>query len=495
MKLFNPKSPIFSSGNEPVRMESEAICLEVDGTIPAELVGSYYRLTADPQFPTRLRPVLVEFDGHVGAFHFRGNGEVDYVGRWVRTERFLAERKARRALFGTYRNRFTDEPGVEGVDRTTANTAFLFHHGRFCALKEDGLPYELDPETLETLGRYDFDGQITSRTFCAHPKVDPETGELITFGSQAKGEGSTDIAYYVFDKDGRKTVERWFEAPYASIVHDMAITKNWVIVPVMPATVDLERMKKGGATYWWEPEKGNHIAVFRRDGTGDVRWFTTTASYAFHVVNAFEEGDRILVDLMDAAEFPMWWPRPEQVEKMRSGEMARDDYVAQLTRWTIDLTRNSDGIERELLHPWEGEMPRIDDRVTGLPYRYATYGVDDPGHPIAHNLAELGVNHNSVGWWDGQTRTLTSWWTGPDSSVGEPIFVPRAADAPEGDGYLIATVQRLAERRSEVVVIDTRDVAAGPVARIHAPHRLKNAIHNAWIDRAWLDREPITAEA
>lgn len=483
MVMFNTRSPIFSGGNEPVRIESDALCLEVEGDIPEQLIGSYYRLSADPQFPTRLRPILVEFDGHVSAFHFRGNNEVDYVGRYVHTERFLAERKARRALFGTYRNKFHDDPSVEGVDRTTANTAFLHFDDRFFALKEDGLPYELHPETLETLGRCDFQGQITSKTFSAHPKIDPETGEMFAFGSQAKGEGSSDIAYFVFDKRGRKTVERWFQAPFASIVHDLAVTSEWVVLPVMPATVDLDRMRKGGATYVWEPEKGTHIAVFRRDGTGEVRWFETTASYAFHVVNSYQEGERLIVDVMDAPEFPMWWPSEKQLADLRSGKIQRDNFIPQLTRWTFDLAGDGRDIEREMLHPWEGEMPRIDDRVSMRPYRYAVYGVDNPEFPIAHNAAEVGVNHNSIGWWDHATRQLTSWYTGPNSSVGEPLFVPRSPDAPEGDGFVIATVQRLAERRSEVVILDTRAIESGPIARIHPPHRLKNGIHNAWIPR------------
>jgi len=483
VKPFNRNHPIFSGGNAPVRIEAEAHCLEVDGSIPSELVGSYYRIAADPQFPPRLKPLLVEADGHVTAFHVHSDGEVDFISRYVRTQRFELERKARRALFGTYRNRFTDDPSVAGADRTTANTAFLNHHGKFFALKEDGLPYELDPQTLKTLGRYDFGGSVTSASLCAHPKVDPRSGELLTFGSQAKGEGTADIAYYCFDRAGNKQVERWFQAPYSSIVHDVAITRDWVILPIMPATVDIERLRAGGATYWWTPEKGTHVAIFRRDGTGDVRWIKTAASFAFHVVNSYQDGSRLIVDLMDAPEFPMWWPRPDQTAALRSGAIKRDNFVAQLTRWTIDLSAGGEEIVRQILHPWEAEMPRIDDRFMGLPYRYALYGVDDPGYPIAHNLAELGVNHNSIAWWDHQNRALQTWYTGPHSCVGEPIFVPRSSDAAEGDGFILAVVQRLVEHRSELVILDSRDIGGGTIATIHAPHRLKNAIHNTWIDR------------
>jgi carotenoid cleavage dioxygenase-like enzyme len=483
LKRFNTNHPVYAGGNAPVRIEAEAICLDVAGRVPESLVGSYFRLTADPQFPSRLRPLLVESDGHVSVFHFHADGEVDFISRYVRTERFKLEREARRPLFGTYRNRFTDDPSVADADRTTANTAFLYHHEKFFALKEDGLPYEIDPQTLETLGRYDFGGSVTSASLCAHPKVDPQTGELLAFGSQAKGEGSNDIAYYRFDRSGNKLSERWFKAPFSSIVHDVAITEDWVVLPIMPATVDLERLRAGGATYWWTPERGSHLAVFRRDGSGEVRWFRTEARFAFHIANAFQQDSRLIIDMMDAPEFPMWWPRPEQAQALKSGAIKRDNFVAQLTRWTIDLEADENAISRELLHPWEAEMPRIDERFSGAPYRYAAYGVDDPAYPIAHNVAELGVNHNSVGWWDHLTRKLTTWYTGERSSVGEPIFVARSPDAAEGDGYLLAVVQRLSERRSELIILDTADIAAGPVATIHAPYRLKNAIHNAWLDR------------
>lgn len=483
MRKFDPNHPVFSGGNAPVRIESECRGLEYEGTIPETLVGTYYRLAADPQFPPKGRPLLVEADGHVSAFHFREGGVVDFVSRFVRTERFNLERRAGRALFGTYRNRFTDDDEVLEADRTTANTAFLLHHGKLLACKEDGLPYEIDPQTLETIGRYDFGGQVSSKSLTAHAKIDPRTGELITYGSQARGEGSTDIAYYVFDADGVKTVEKWFKAPIPTIVHDFAVTDNWVAIPVMPVVVEEERLKAGGATYWWRPEHGNHIAVFRRDGAGDVRWFQTDPSYAFHVINAFERGDDIIIDLMNAPEFPMWWPRPEQLKKLRSGEMTRDDFVAQLCRWTLNPDKPDAGIAWEVLHPWEAEMPRMDDRFAMQDYRYAVYGVDDPNHPIAHGLAEMGVNHNAIGWWDHKTRTLQSWYTGEDSSVGEPVFTPRTPDADEGDGYILAVVQRLKARTSELVILDSRNVTAGPVATIFAPHRLKCGIHNLWIDR------------
>jgi len=476
---FDQSNPIYGGANYPVRIESEVLDLEYEGRIPDALRGSLYRMTADPQFPPRIPPVVIEPDGLVNAFHFRGD-RVDFVSRYVRTERLMRERAAGRSLFGMYRNRFTDDPLVVGLDRTTANTAFAEYNGHFLAMKEDGLPYEIDPDTLETIGRFDFDGQVSSSCLTAHPKGDPATGEFFTYGSQARGEGSCDIAYYAFDATGHRTAERWFEAPFASMVHDFAVTEHYAILPIMPATVDLDRMRAGGATYVWEPEKGAHVAIFRRDGSGEVRWFRLDPVFAFHTVNAFEEDGRIHLDVMAAPTFPMWWPTPAQIQALQTGQFTGDGFIAQLTRWTFDLSDAADGLTVTRLHDWDAEMPRIDERFATRRNRYAYYGADNPALPIAHGIGEMGVNHNSVARWDHDLGQLDSWYSGPGSSVGEPIFIPESPDAPEGQGYIAATVQRLLEGRSELVVLDARNLAAGPLATIHPPFRLKNGVHGMW---------------
>ena len=161
-------------------------------------------MTPDPQYPPRLGDdIFISGDGMISSFRFE-NGHVDYKSRYVRTERFLAERKARRGLFGAYRNRFTDDPAVAGVDRTVANTTPGLARRASCSRsKEDGLPYEIDPVTLDTRGRYDWDGRLKTQTVTAHPKVDPKTGELLFFGYEASGDATRDMAFCVADSERR----------------------------------------------------------------------------------------------------------------------------------------------------------------------------------------------------------------------------------------------------------------------------------------------------
>ena len=297
MKPF-PKTMAFAGYNAPSRVEADIFDLEIEGELPAGLKGVWYRMTPDPQFAPRLGDdFFISGDGMISAFRFE-DGHVDYKSRYVRTERFLAERAARRALYGAYRNRFTDEASVQGLDRTVANTSPIWHAGRLFASKEDGLPYEIDPDTLETLGRFDWDGQLKTVTVSAHPKVDPRTGELLFYGYEASGDASRDMAFCVADAEGRLVSEEWFEAPYPGMVHDFAITEDYAVFPIFPTLADLDRMKAGGLHWMSDVSQDCWVAVVpRKTGVKDIRWFRRPGGQFFHVINAWNEGERITLDL------------------------------------------------------------------------------------------------------------------------------------------------------------------------------------------------------
>lgn len=150
--------------------------------------------------------------------------------------------------------------------RTTANTNILYFNGRLLACKEDAPPYAMDPHTLETIGLETFDGQLPSVTFTAHPKIDPRSGEMVSFGYEAKGDGTPDICYFNVSPDGRFTETVWMVSPVVAMIHDFAVTKNWVIFPLIPLTCDLDRLKAGGDHWQWTPEIPFYIGVLPRRG-------------------------------------------------------------------------------------------------------------------------------------------------------------------------------------------------------------------------------------
>src|ERR1700728_950152 len=227
-----PSTVDYSGLNTPIGEEYELNHLAVEGHVPAGVEGSFFRAVPDPAFPpfTEDGGAVLSGDGMVSAARFTA-GKVSFAMRYVQTARHRAEVAAGRALFGKYRNPFTDRPEAAGLDRTVANTTPVWHAGRLLMSKEDGRPYRVDPRTLETLGRYDFGGKLKSQTVTAHVRIDPETGELFFYGYEADGLASTKVAYCIADQSGELTREQWFDAPYCAMMHDFAITRRHALFP------------------------------------------------------------------------------------------------------------------------------------------------------------------------------------------------------------------------------------------------------------------------
>src|SRR5271163_585135 len=190
-----PDIPVFQGYYMPSRIEADISDLEiVVGEIPAEIDGTFYRIGPDPQYPPLLgTDMRFNGDGMASMFRFK-NGHVSFKSRWVQTDKFKLERAAGRALFGAYRNPFTDDPSVLGRIRGTANTHIYYHAGNLFAYKEDSPPVAMDPDTLGTRGYHFYGGKLGSQTFTAHPKIDPSSGEMFAFGYAAKGISTRDIA-------------------------------------------------------------------------------------------------------------------------------------------------------------------------------------------------------------------------------------------------------------------------------------------------------------
>ena len=452
-------SNAYLSGNfAPVRSEDD-FELEVVGEIPAAIAGAFYRNGPNPQFEPRGHYHWFVGDGMIHGVFVDG-GKARYRNRYVRTPKWELENAAGRALFSGFDPRGAD-PSVAGKDSGSANTNIVWHAGQLLALEEAHMPFELDPETLESRGyREDYRGKVT-----AHPKIDPETGEMIWF-AYGVGEGffTNTVSYGVTDAGGKVVRRDDFEAPYSSMVHDFMVTKTHALFPILPLTGDLQRVMRGGPAYAWEPEKGSHVGVMRRDGdVSDIRWFTTEACYVFHPMNAWEEGDKIFADVMEYGHAPLF-PNVDGSMTPNAG--------AYLTRWTFDLADPSNTIKRERLDDTPGEFPRFDERRAGLPYRHGWFAASAEG--------SVGLKFDSIAHIDHQTGQKVIHTFGNGDAPGEPIFIPRSADAAEGDGWLIALVYRALEDRSDFVVLDALDIAKGPIAVAKLPRRVPFGFHGNW---------------
>lgn len=472
-----PQTPTFTGFNEPRRIEGRIPDLEIDGALPTGLNGTFYRCGPDARFPPRLGDdININGDGMVTMFRIAG-GHADFRSRYVRTERWELETRARKSLFGAYRNPYTDDPSVAGRDRTTANTSVVFHGGRLFALKEDGLPHELDPDTLETRGRFDYGGRMRSETATAHPKFDPGSGEMISHGYEARGLATRDVALQVMSADGQLVREDFFVAPYCSMMHDWAVSAGHFIFPLWSTTADLERIRAGGPHWVFEADRELAIGILRRDAdVKELRWFRLPPSGVGHVLNAFDDGGRVHVDLFisERNQFPF-------IRNSDGAAFDRDRATPRLTRWTFDLSKPGGGFEARTLFQDFMEMPASDPRYQMHACRHGFTAIVDRSKPL-NAAGTIGVGWNTLCHVDLATGESSRWYAGEATTCQEPCFVPRSARAPEGDGWLLSVLNHFGgEAPSELAVFEAQHLAEGPVARVRMPFRLRAAVHGCWV--------------
>ena len=467
----------------PERFEAEVADCEVQGSIPKDLDGSFFRVGGDWLYPPKFADdAVLNSDGYISAFRFR-NGRVSYRGRYVRTRRYERDFAAGRQLYGYYRNPYTDDPSVRDPEhpnlRTLANTSPLIHAGRLFALKEDGLPHHIDPVTLQTLGVWDFGGAWKSQTFTAHPKLDPLTGEMVAFGYEATGLATNDVFIYTVGRDGRVRHEIRTRTPYMTMLHDVAVTHRRFIIPMCGYITSLDILKAGKIHWWWDNSKPAYIGVLARTGDGgDIRWFKGPQRCMMHTFNAYDEGDKVVLyaPFWDGNFFPFF---PNTDGTPFDPSRAR----AFIRRITLDLKSRSDAWTEEILYPFPVvDLGKVDPRVLTLPTRYGFTSFADPKRQF--DAARAGSLHgrinNCYGRFDFQTGRFDAYFAGPTHSLQECSFVPRPGSREEGDGYLMGVAQNYAQMRSELIIADARDLAAGDVARVILPFRSSAQVHGIW---------------
>ncbi|HEY8357105.1 MAG TPA: carotenoid oxygenase family protein [Ramlibacter sp.] len=463
----------------PTRFEADVYDCEVKGEIPPGIDGAFYRLHPNWLYPPAAGDTNIAADGYISMLRIRG-GRADYKGRYVRTQRFEAQRKAGRNLYGGYRNPFTDDPSVRDPERphlrSTANTTPVVFGGVLYATKEDGLPHVMDPNTLATIGPTDFGGQWESQTFTAHPKFDPNSRELVTLGYEASGPASRDVLLASIGEDASVRNPIRFNVPYTTMLHDMAITTEHVVVPSGGTVTSLERLKAGKLHWAWDSALPFYFAVIPRKGkAADIRWFKGPQRSVVHVANAYTQGTRVILDA-PVADSNMW----PDFEDVQGTKFFQPPYT--LRRFTFDLASDGSGFTEEvLLQQPITSFTVVDGRFTGRQHRFIFSPFFDAARPNSGSHPQQRYAANSIGRFDTRTAELAVFQGGASEMLQEPSFIPRAPDSDEGDGWLIFTAHDPARMRACIVLADA--VTLREVARVILPFRNPTQFHGTWADR------------
>lgn len=442
---------------EPLVSECDINDPIVVGEIPKELNGTFYRNGPNPQYVYSANYHMFEGDGMIHAITFH-NGQVRYKNRWIRTEKFLAERNARKSLFGGMRDFMARDEIVANCSNNTANTNVIWHHNKLLALNEGSQPVNIDINDLTQCNTYTFN-QILDRSMMAHPKIDPVSRELIFYSYFGPG-----FRYFIANKNGQISYQEKITMPFLCLMHDFAITENFSIFPLFPLTWDFQRIQRGEPIFKWEPNLNTRFAIMPRYGNdNNVIWFEDQAAIGFHVVNAREEMDKIILEMVVMDDIP------------RDAIAFADDnvsYVNYFTRWIFDLKKRK--ITKERLDDINVEFPRIDERFMGRNQRHAY--MNGSINKNSFNLFDSIIHY------DVKKNKKQIHHFGSGSFALEPIFIPRLADAHEGDGFLLSYVYREALNRSDLVILDAQYVDVEPIAIVQLPHRVPFGFHGCWVN-------------
>ena len=430
----------------PVPSETESTALRVVGQLPEALSGVYARIGPNPLKPNRSRYHWFIGDGMVHGLRLHA-GQAE----WYRS-RYVGSNTAHKALGRPIL------PGPRAGVGDVVNTNVYAHAGRVWASVEAGmLPVQLDAR-LDSVRHGTFDSP-RKQGFTAHPHRDPHTGELHAICYDALKRNQ--VQYVRVSKAGE--VSRVVDIPvqHGPMIHDCAITRSQVVVLDLPVTFSFKRLLTRSAfPYAWNERHPARVGLLPKDGQAqDIRWFDVDPCYVFHPCNAFDLPDGGVV--MDVVAHRRMFDRSRQGPEFDSG--------ARFERWTMPA--GGSRVVREVLHDASQEFPRLDERLTGEPYRYA-YAVgfrpdQQGGQPLyRHDL---------------QSRQTLRHDFGANALPGEFVFVARQAQGAEDDGWLVGFVHNRQSGQAEFHVVNADDFTGPPQAVVHIPGRIPAGFHGNWI--------------
>ena len=478
LHTLQPGSHPFMSGPfTPNWQEVNATALEVIGKIPQRLNGVYLRNTQNPVHQPLGTYHAFDGDGMLHLLSFQ-DGRCEYRNRFIRTQAFEEEQAAGGALYGGLIDKpsLSQRPGwgARGGLKDTSATDVIVHAGKaLTTFYQCGEPYRLDARTLALEGRSAWAAQVLKDGgISAHPKVCPRTGDLLFFNYSKQAPY---MHYGEVDKDDHLVHYLPVPLPGPRLPHDMVFTERFAILNDFPLHWDEALLAQGRHKLTYDPNKPARFAVVPRrhaPQTG-IRWFEASPTYVLHWLNAWEEtgegGDELVLH-----GYHQKTPMPTGGYDNTGGTLGPARYGPTLYEWRLNLATGQ--VRERRLDERYLEFGMINARYWGRPYRYSYNMVAHPGSFLFDGILRYDhVSGQSQQYLFGEGRF------GSESPMA-PCHDAGTGPDDEDDGYVVSFVTDMNTDRSECVVLDARDIAAGPVARILLPHRISSGTHSCWAD-------------
>jgi 8'-apo-carotenoid 13,14-cleaving dioxygenase len=421
------ENPYLTANFAAVPTETTATNLQVTGSIPKDLNGRFLRNGPNPGA-----------DVNADKYHwFTGRGMVHGIR--------LNEGQAQ-----WYHSRFVGGSG--------ANTNVIGHGGRTMAIVESGgLPQDMS-YTLDSVG----ENTSIGTGFTAHPKLDPDTGELHAI-CYDWAELRDHVRYVVVDANGEWADETEIPMNGMPMIHDMSLTQNYVVIFDLPVTLSFMALGTGASfPFRWDNDHEPRIGLLRRDGVAaDIIWCPIQPNYAYHPMNAYEDkAGNVIIDIC-------------RYERMFENDTLGPfgDSLPRFDQWRINP--NTRKVSETTIDKRAQEFPRCHPDLNGKPYRY--------GYTVAVAGTRPNYGFPSIYKQDLQTGTATEFSVGAGRHSAEPVFIPREGATAEDDGYLMTYVYDSAKNSSDLVILDAQDLARPALAQVHLPNRVPYGFHGNWV--------------
>lgn len=452
-------------------VEQAAAPTQTAGTLPPFLRGTCYF-----NGPSRFSRGGLKYrhwldgDGMIAAIAFGPDGPA-FTNRFVRSAKFVREEAEGRPVFRTFGTSFEGDELKRGIGLETPVNVSVYPHGdTLLAFGEQGLPWTMDPVTLETRGVCTFDGQLNEITpFSAHPKIDYHTGEFFNFGvSFAPNHPALNL--FRFAPDGRLVYRKRLALPYPSSIHDFALGAGHIVFFVSPLLLDMGALVREGKTLMealsWQPERGARLIVADRD-TGEQRaCIDAGRGHCLHLVNAFERGGLTVVDIVE-------YERPLYDEYQVVPDLFSTVSPGVPTRLLVDVPAGRIVERRRIDYDCSPDFPAHSTDLTGLPYEsmwmLGISAAGRPGRKFFDQLVRVDWDAAAVDVWQAPRGTYLG---------GEPIFVPEARDA--RNGAVVCQAFDAGTRTSSFVVFDALRVSAGPIATVTLASPIPLLFHSSY---------------
>ena len=437
----------------------------IEGEIPDYVRGSYY-LNGPAHFSLagfRYQHWL-DGDGMVCALRFVGEG-VHFTSRFVRSAKLVAEKAAGRPLFRTFGTSFKNDRLKRKIAlESPVNVSVYPYQNSLLAFGEQGLPWELDPVTLETRGEYNFGGSLNDISpFAAHPKFDPVTGEMFNFGI-AYSAAEPHLNLYRFTASGKLIYRKRLLLHYACSIHDFSLSESYVVFYLSPYILNMELLAHDGRTLMealaWEPERGSHLLIVSRETGEPVATIPTGDRYCLHLINCFEEGNQLTVDVLELE-------RPIYDQYQVVPDLFTDVCAGQPVRFVIDVNGRALVTTAAIDYASAPDFPSLAPGQFTEPYRdFWMLGISATGRRGRKFFDQLAHANWTC------ARACDIYQAPPLHYLGgEPIFIGSPND-PEA-GAVICQIFDAERVRSAFAIFDAFKVGPGPVATI----RLEEPIH------------------